>query len=531
MDDIKLLTMFNDIDPDILETLGRGLEGDEVPADILAEAGREALDKAAAGADGSAGKRKSWKSYLTIAAAVAFLVMMVVVSVKFFMPISSGSNLAQNDQDQANSSDTEVPTPDKVIDLNAIATPKYPVETSYYSSNDEKSKACLDKKFVSSLQDFSSRLSSAVLSTEEPGSNQIFSPISLYMAIAMTANGASGETRSEILNTMSMGSFDMETINQQTKQLFQNLYFDNEIGHLKLANSLWLDKKVPFKQDFLQGLAKDYYAYSFNADFLDMEKTSEQINEWIAENTNGKLGQNQNTQFKIDSKDIMAILNTVNFYDEWQSNFDTAKTAKGKFNLDNGASSECDFMNSTWDNLVLEGGQFTASGLRFKNGGEMTFILPNQGVSPYDLIKDPNFITNTINDLHSYPAKGELAQVTFKVPKFTFDNHFSLEDVLKQLGIKKAFSPKDAEFSNIADLKQLFISKVEQAAYVSIDEKGCEATAVSIVLPATGAGNPPEKKVNMILDRPFIFVLTLDGGDPGDVPLFVGIVNNPSNSK
>ena len=79
-----------------------------------------------------------------------------------------------------------------------------------------------------------------------------------------------------------------------------------------------------------------------------------------------------------------------------------------------------------------------------------------------------------------------------------------------------------ADFTPLSDTKPLFISGVSQKANISIDEKGVEATAYTDIRYAGAA--PPNGRAEMILNRPFIFILT--GSD--NIPLFVGIINNPN---
>lgn len=398
---------------------------------------------------------------------------------------------------------------------NAVAIPKYPEKTSF---NDHRERIAPSSEFLNSLESFTFKSSSVILSDEKLNKNQLYSPISLYMALALAADSASGSTREEIINTLSMNNMDLSTINQQSGILFRYLYFDNGNNHLNLANSLWLSKHIKFKKDFLDSAAKDYYAYSYSVDFSS-DETSKQISQWISHFTGGKLG-NEKANEKADPNTVFELINTVHFYDTWQDKFDSSATAKDKFYMADGNNVKCDFMNMTslgkpYANL----NNCTVSSLYFQNGYDMIFILPDKGISPYDIIKDPNLLSGAVNALYS--ENRENGKVIFKIPKFKFYADMDLKNMLINMGMSKAFDKNLSDFSNISDTKPLYISKVKQSDYIAVNEKGCEAAASTEIRGATAVKS--DGYAEMILNRPFIFAIT----DSRKVPLFIGVVNNP----
>ena len=72
------------------------------------------------------------------------------------------------------------------------------------------------------------------------------------------------------------------------------------------------------------------------------------------------------------------------------------------------------------------------------------------------------------------------------------------------------------------DIDEIFVSQVEHAARVKIDEEGCEAAAYTVMI-ACGSAMPPREEVEFTVDRPFLFVITGRDG----LPLFIGVVNQP----
>lgn len=300
------------------------------------------------------------------------------------------------------------------------------------------------------------------------------------MALALTADGAQESTQKEIIKALAMADLDIAKMNEQTHRLFNNLYFDNEIGRLKFANSLWLSKQVGFNKTFLQQAAQDHYAPSYSVDF-GAKDTENKISQWIADNTGGKLGTGQ-TRLPVDPDSVMNLINTTYFYDEWMNEFMAQDTKEDKFYLSDGNTVSSPFMNTKIRSYFVKGKGYSASKLNFKNGESMVFILPDKETSPYDLLKNPALFSETVSALVS--GQSQYGEVIFKVPKFKFySNMPDLQNVLKEMGIQKAFQRDGADFGNFSAFKPL---------YISIDEKGCEAAAYTVEM-LQGGGDIEQK--------------------------------------
>jgi len=403
------------------------------------------------------------------------------------------------------------------IKVYAIAEPIYPTKIKFDDFDEKRSRReDIDRRFLKNLKDFSIKSSSLVLGKSDKDKNEIYSPISLYMALSMVAETANGDTQKEILKALNMDNMDI--VRTETGKLFRQLYFHNEIGKLSLGNSLWLDKDVSFKKELLDLLAKDYYASSFNLDFNEKE-SPKKVSKRVSEQTGGKLG-NDSDGFFFSPDQVMTLINTIYFYDEWVDRFNVENTIEDEFYLSNGEKVRTDFMNRTYGSHgYVDGDNYTASRLNFKNNGGMVFILPDKGVSPYDIIQDPRLLDEAINSSSTEGYKS--GEVIFKIPKFDFSSKLNLNDICKSLGIENAFDTT-ADFTNLSDTKPLFISGINQNATISIDEKGVEAAAYTKIDYCGSA--QPDGRAEMILNRPFIFAITgVDGS-----PLFIGIINNPN---
>lgn len=364
----------------------------------------------------------------------------------------------------------------------------------------------VEDRFYESIKEFTWKTTSEFIAGQK--SNVNYSPLSLYYALALAATGADGETEKELLTLLCVE--DSGKLAAQCGNLYNQLYADNEIGKLKIANSLWLSKEATFKDPFIRNAAKKFYAPVYRVDFKEPE-TGKAMGEWIANNTNGTL----KPEMKTDVNQVMSILNTVYFKNEWIDRFDSSKTKKDIFYLSDGNTIECDFMNQSYGSAgFTKGDGFISSSLSLKYFAHMVFILPDEGVTPQELLASPEKVKEVFEtEQNSY------GEVIWKVPKFRFSSKFDLAEGLKNLGVEKAFEA-DADFSRITD-ETAFISNVHQETYISIDEKGVEASAFTEIQYA-GAGMPKDK-AEMILDRPFIYGIVSNNG----TLLFVGICENP----
>lgn len=396
----------------------------------------------------------------------------------------------------------------------AAAAPNYPKSIGYedFDARRQNRQAnAVEDRTLESVNHFAVSLSSALL---DHGENGCCSPVSLYYALALAAAGADGETRQELLDVLGMDS--VRTLADQCGKLYRLLYADNEVSQLRIANSLWLGSDfeggtVSFREDYLDTASEQFYASLHPADFGTAD-TDSAMSRWVSDQTEGLL----EPRFESSGEQIMAILNTVYFYDEWISAFREENTAERSFRLADGGTVSADFMNSGSLGGFFRGGNFTRAGLGLKNGGSMQFILPDEGVALSALMADPEALREAL--LGGEERYGEIA---WSIPKFSCGSQYTPTDTLQQLGVVSAFDPERADFSGITD-QSCWISRINHGTHISIDEKGVEAAAYT-ELAFAGAGMP-EDRADMILDRPFLYAVT----DSQGCLLFVGVCADPT---
>jgi serpin B len=400
--------------------------------------------------------------------------------------------------------------------VNVVTAPVYPEGIAF--ENTEARRELRDanpvyEETVSAVNQFSYNTAAQVMTGS--GANACFSPLSLYYALALAATGAEGPTQDELLALLGAG--DITELSEQCGNLYRLLYADNEISRLKIANSLWLDNEmdgqaISFKDSFIENATEHFYASIFSVDFAD-ESAGKAMGQWISDNTNGTL----DPEFDTDAQQIMSILDTVYFYDQWIDRFDVDKTEEDTFYLENGDETVCDFMNRTYvSHGFSKGDGYIRSSLGLKASGSMVFILPDKGVAVADLLSSPEKLEEIFTQ-----GEGENGKVIWSVPKFGCGTSFDLADTLKALGVASAFSLESADFSAMTDTPA-YISGVKQETHISIDENGVEASAFTKIDYAGSA--MPEDQAEMILNRPFIYGITAGNG----TLLFVGVCMNPN---
>lgn len=397
----------------------------------------------------------------------------------------------------------------------AIVSPVYPEGfgfEDYDSRRAVRNANEVSEDFHSAFDEFSYQTASQIIQGSEK--NQLYSPISLYYATALATMGARGTTQEELLDLLGMP--DLTSLEEQCGNAYRLMYADNEIAKLKIANSLWLDREangmeVTFQEPYLNTAKDQFYASVYAVDFSD-PKTGDLMGTWISQQTNGTL----EYEFDPDPMQIMSILNTIYFYDQWTDRFNEDKTAEDEFVLSNGQTVICDFMNSRYGSHgFVKGEGFTRSALGLKEAGSMVFILPDQGISTDELLSSPERIRSLFES-----GERQNGEVIWQVPKFSYGTSMKLVDAMKALGVVEAFSDT-ADFSGLVNV-QAFISDIQQKAHIAIDENGVEASAYTEIAVAGAA--MPEGRAEMILDRPFIYGIQSRYGDL----LFIGICNNPT---
>lgn len=347
--------------------------------------------------------------------------------------------------------------------------------------------------------------------------NIVYSPLSLYMALGMSAEISDGNTRQQILDVLAQG--DIETLRSNSKSIWQANYMDDGMAKCVLATSLWTNNNINYNQGTVDSLAENYYSSVFTGDPSN-DEYNKLMQDWLNEQTDGLLT-DYVSDIKMSPEMVLALASTVNYSGKWNDKFSKELTKTSTFHSPNG-DIQCDFMNAERDTLYFWGDKFASISMGLENNGQMRLILPDEGVSPEELINDDEAIGYMMST-RDY-ANSKFVTVNMSVPKFDVSSNIDLVDGLGRLGITDLFDSAKSDFSPLsgsADDIGIALSKAEQDARVMIDEEGCKAAALTVMV-YDGAAMP-EDRVDFVLDRPFVFEIMSETG----LPLFVGIVNVP----
>ena len=352
---------------------------------------------------------------------------------------------------------------------------------------------------------------------ENGHNNRIYSPLNIYIALGMLAEVTGGNSRQQILNLLETES--MDALRECSKNLWDTVYFDDGLTKNILASSMWLRDDFEYNLDTLNGLAKNYYTSSFSGQ-MGSPDYSTAFRNWLNEQTGGLLS-DQIGNLSLSEDTVITLATTVLFNSKWLKRFSEKYTTKDTFHSSTG-DIETDFMHKSGTGNYFWGDKFGATIQYFDNAVEkMLFILPDEGVSVYELLDDEQ-VLSFIGDTYSYEQNKALI-IDFSLPRFDVASEQDINDSLSEMGIIDVFDPEKADFSPLAqESKGIYLSKVKHGVRVMADEEGVKAAAYTIES-ASGATKPPEERIDFVLDRPFIFAITTDGG----IPLFIGVVEKP----
>lgn len=367
-----------------------------------------------------------------------------------------------------------------------------------------------DDEFKSAYLNFTAELfkKSVEKSKNDGESNALISPFSVMVALSMTANGAGGNTLSEMEKVLGK-NIDIETLNKYLYTYIESLY-SGEKCKLSVANSIWLrdTTSLSVKKNFLQK-NMDYYNAAIYKSMFDAKGVAD-INSWVKKHTDGMI---EKLVDKIDDDTMMLLINAVAFDAEWAKKYDVIY--EGNFTSLVGDRRTVEMMRSLEEKYIDDG---SATGfIKEYKGGKYSFaaILPNsEDIYSYVENMTEESIAKLLSGVSYEPVKTEM-------PKFSSDFSITMEECLKDMGIKDAFSSM-ADFSEMAE-NNLFISSVVHKTHITVNENGTKASAVTSVTMANTAVAPPVLPKEVVLDRPFVYMII---DNENNMPIFIGMVTD-----
>ena len=361
--------------------------------------------------------------------------------------------------------------------------------------------------------------------------NLTFSPLNVYMALAMLAESTQGESRRQILQAL--GQTDLTDLRKQAQSIWLANYKKDETSTCIMASSLWLNDGIPYELQTLERMKENYFASSFQGRMGD-KGYDEAYRNWLNEQTGGFL-KNQLADAHLEpdteeQKSVLMLATTIYFKARWSKEFAKNGTNRQTFHAPDG-DEDREFMHQT-EYTYYWGEHFGAISLPMRGNAAMWIILPDEGASVETVLEED--VHDLMEMFGCQCGKTDYEncrdmKVYLELPKFDVSSRINLQDGLQRLGIEDVFRRDKADFTpllkeNLAKDWGVYVTKAQHDARVSIDEEGVIAAAVTQI-GMSGTGMPPEdlEEIHFVVDRPFLFVVTGDRG----LPLFAGVVNEP----
>lgn len=363
------------------------------------------------------------------------------------------------------------------------------------------------------------------LTDDAPGDNLLFSPHSIAVALAMTYAGATGETRTQLRETLRF-ALDDEALHPAYRELDASLSDRETIGsyepptatesadgergevrpfELVDANSVWGQDGFPFRGAYLDLLEAHYGSGLRTVDFeSDPEEARTAINGWVAETTREKIP----TLLPPDALSTLTrlvLVNAVYFRARWQHQFDSTSTDLAFAALD-GTTTEVPKMwkAETYPYAEVDGHQLVELPYVAQDLG-MVLVVPAEGTfESFEAELTADRLRGLLGAMEERPG-------TVTMPKFTFRSEFQLKRALSALGMPAPFDRAEADFSRMTDGplgERLFVDDVYHEAFVGVDERGTEAAAATgVVVRLVSKEITQTPPFELTVDRPFLFLI------------------------
>ena len=353
------------------------------------------------------------------------------------------------------------------------------------------------------------------------GKNLFFSPYSISTALAMTYEGARGDTAAEMANVLHLPQDDSVRRNGYSAVTAWINKGDKKY-QLSTANALWVQEDYNFLPEYFDVVGRYYGGGVTNMDFKnDAENSRNIINVWVEDRTNSKI-KNLIPAGVINELTRLVLTNAIYFKGDWVTQFDKKNTREMDFRISPTETVKAQMMYlkgkdvkfpyaETEDMQVLE---MPYSGDELS----MLILLPKND----DLTGVESSLTaGKLQEIRSGLTERE---VTVYLPKFKLETKSYLAVSLMRMGMPTPFST-EADFSGMDGTRNLSITAVIHQAFVDVNEEGTEAAAATAVVVGLAMA---ERPLVFQADHPFIFII--QEKKTGNI-LFVGRLEDPTATQ
>ncbi|MDN6161209.1 MAG: serpin family protein [Atopostipes sp.] len=344
--------------------------------------------------------------------------------------------------------------------------------------------------------------------------NAVFSPLPVYNSLALIANGAEDKAQNEIKKALNLEDLDSNEVNEYYHALMKEFRSEKNGLDLNMSNSIWYDQNFQANEYYLETNKTYYKADSFKLYFSDPAAV-DQMNDWVVDQTNGKVNEMVD---EIDSDTLMYLFSIIYFDADWKMPFKGSNSYEGEFHTE-----------SETLELTKMTGTFELKNIETADEKGVMFPYKGEKYSFFALLPDEK------KDLRNYLAELEqekiieLSQkikreeIELHLPKFELSYEKVLNNPLKEMGVQEIFDLNSNSLGKMGEAKgNLFVNKILQKNYLSVDEGGTEAaSAVSSEIATTSL--PIESKV-IDFNRPFLYGVI---NNETALPIFLGVMDKP----
>jgi serpin B len=401
------------------------------------------------------------------------------------------------------------------------------------------------------------------LAKQNPDGNLFLSPFSVTSTLAMSLEGARGETAEEMGTMLRLPEEirregdGAQTIPWKTNSLHGGLgtlsrRFNavDSTCELSIANALWGEKSHPFQQSYVDTINEYYDTESLQkADFInDPDGERQRINQWVADKTNGHI-EDVLPEGEINSDTRLVLTNAIYFKGQWAVPFEDYWTDWEDFTRSDGTTVETVMMQRMFDEKVRyvaihpDGSVFHSPANRdsgkplYPEDGFMIVELPYSGGRLSMILLAPRNVDGlpaieellTSGNLASWTSELQRRDVFVLLPKFEMNTEYDLANTLPELGMTRAFEPARADFSGTSKNDDLFVSAARHKTFVAVDELGTVAAATTYKNEDKKSDGPSQAFIPRFnADRPFIFLIR---DKATNCVLFVGRMTTPTKLR
>ncbi|NOZ80311.1 MAG: serpin family protein [DPANN group archaeon] len=348
--------------------------------------------------------------------------------------------------------------------------------------------------------------------------NIFFSPYSISTALAMTYEGARGETAQQMKEVFHFPEKDI--LRKGSNRMYHIINRGADDYTLRTGNALWAQQDFAFLDSYLNTVGEVYGGKTSNVDFVhDTADAVKTINTWVEDQTEGKI-KDILSEGDVSPMTRLVLTNAIYFKGDWKLQFKQEDTDKEQFYLTPDNPVDVSMMHLSGEDaqfLYMENDDLQAVVLPYEGDEVSMMVLVPKGDDYNEM--DALLTTEYLDSIE----KGLVSKnVILSMPKFKFETRTYLASKLKKMGMPLAFS-RAADFSGMTGNKDIYIDRVIHQAYIDVDEEGTEAAAATTVTMRTTA-MAPQEQVIFRADRPFVFLIRENTS--GDV-LFMGKVRDP----